>query len=106
MRSFSITDIGMHRKMNQDDCFVSEEPVGNLPNLFIVADGMGGHNAGEYASRHTVETMVESARHAFRMQPQEILKDAIEEANDGSFLCGRACQARRNRSGSRKESSG
>lgn len=81
MRSFSITDIGMHRKMNQDDCFVSEEPVGNLPNLFIVADGMGGHNAGEYASRHTVETMVESARHAFHTHPEEILKDAIEEAN-------------------------
>lgn len=81
MKSFSITDIGMHRKMNQDDCFISEEPVGNLPNLFIVADGMGGHNAGEYASRHTVETMVESARHAFRTHPEEILKDAIEEAN-------------------------
>ena len=28
--------------------FVSKDPVGNLPNLFVVADGMGGHNAVSY----------------------------------------------------------
>lgn len=32
--------------------------MGNLPNVFIVADGMGGHNAGDYASKVTVETML------------------------------------------------
>ena len=46
MKTFSITDIGLRRNMNQDAMFTSEIPVGNLPNLFLVADGMGGHNAG------------------------------------------------------------
>ena len=41
MRVYSATDVGQKRKMNQDYVFVSENPVGNLPNLFVVADGMG-----------------------------------------------------------------
>lgn len=58
LKTFSITDIGRKRKVNQDYIYTSEEPVGNLPNVFIVADGMGGHNAGDYASKVTVETML------------------------------------------------
>ena len=50
MRIYSATDVGQKRKMNQDYVFVSKDPVGNLPNLFVVADGMGGHNAGDFAS--------------------------------------------------------
>ena len=41
MRIYSATDVGQKRKMNQDYVFASAEPVGNLPNLFVVADGMG-----------------------------------------------------------------
>ena len=54
MHSFSITDIGMRRKMNQDFVCSSDESVGNLPNLYLLADGMGGHKAGDFASRFTV----------------------------------------------------
>ena len=46
LKTFSVTNIGRKRKMNQDYVYSSEEPVGHLPNLFLVADGMGGHNAG------------------------------------------------------------
>ena len=63
LKTFSITDIGKRRKINQDYIYTSEMPVGNLPNVFIVADGMGGHNAGDYASKATVETMVLSLIH-------------------------------------------
>ncbi len=42
MKVFSATDIGQKRTMNQDFVFASASPVGNLPNLFVVADGMGG----------------------------------------------------------------
>ena len=50
-----MTHIGRRRDMNQDYMYTSTTPVGSLPNLFVVADGMGGHNAGEYASRFTVD---------------------------------------------------
>jgi hypothetical protein len=59
LKTFSITDIGKKRKLNQDYVFSSDTRIGNLSNVFIVADGMGGHNAGDYASRFTVDTMVE-----------------------------------------------
>ena len=54
MKTYSVTDIGQKRKMNQDYVYCSEGAVGMLPNLFIVADGMGGHNAGDFASRFAV----------------------------------------------------
>ena len=58
MKLFSITDVGRRREINEDYLFTSDRPVGNLPNLFIVADGMGGHNAGDYASKHAVDKAV------------------------------------------------
>ena len=82
LKTFSITDIGRKRKVNQDYVFMSKEPVGNLPNLFIVADGMGGHNAGDYASKVTVETMLAEMQSSFEKNPTLIFRRAIEEANE------------------------
>ena len=82
MKSFSITDIGKKRKLNQDFVYVSQEPVGNLPNLFIVADGMGGHKAGDYASKCTVETIIREVRSSIEKNPVRILSKAIRVAND------------------------
>lgn len=81
MKSCSMTEIGMCRKMNQDYFFASEMPVGNLPNLFLVADGMGGHNAGEYASMHSIDTIVKTAEMSLNTGPEEILENAIKKAN-------------------------
>ncbi len=82
LRSFSVTDIGKKRKLNQDFVYVSETSLGNLPNVFIVADGMGGHNAGDYASKCTVETMVREIRGCFEKNPVRILGKAVMAAND------------------------
>ncbi|MBO5372728.1 MAG: Stp1/IreP family PP2C-type Ser/Thr phosphatase [Lachnospiraceae bacterium] len=82
MKTFSVTDIGRRRNMNQDYFFTSEMPVGNLPNLFIVADGMGGHNAGEYASKHATDCIVETAQQSKSTEPVKILEEAIKKAND------------------------
>ena len=51
MKTFSITDVGMVRQVNQDYVFTTGKPLGILQNLFVVADGMGGHQAGDYASK-------------------------------------------------------
>ena len=81
MKVFSATDIGQKRKMNQDYIFTSQEPIGNLPNLFIVADGMGGHNAGDFASRSGVSVMVETVRRDKNFNPVKIMRNAMEAAN-------------------------
>ena len=81
LKSYAITDIGRKRQLNQDFIYLSETPVGNLPNLFIVADGMGGHKAGDYASRYAVETAVEAIGASFEKNPVRILGGAIERAN-------------------------
>lgn len=82
IRSFSVTDIGKKRKLNQDYVYVCETPIGNLPNLFVVADGMGGHNAGDFASKCAVETIVREVRGCFEKNPVRILSKAIRIAND------------------------
>lgn len=50
--SSGITDVGRRREQNEDSLFY-DDGMG----LYVVADGMGGHNAGEVASRLVVETM-------------------------------------------------
>ncbi len=81
LKSYAITDIGQKRQLNQDFIYLSETPIGNLPNVFIVADGMGGHNAGDYASRYAVETVVEEIGASFEKNPVKIMGRAIDEAN-------------------------
>ena len=81
MRIYSATDVGQKRNMNQDYVFASADPVGNLPNLFVVADGMGGHNAGDYASSHAVGIVVEEIREDADFNPVKVIRHAIESAN-------------------------
>lgn len=81
MRAYAATDVGRIREVNQDYIFCSMEPVGKLPNLFLVADGMGGHKAGDLASRYTVETLIKSIENSSSDNPITIINDAIVEAN-------------------------
>ena len=81
MRAFGKTDVGSVRSMNQDYLFYSTEPVGILPNLFIVADGMGGHKAGDYASRLSVESFVEYIANANSETPLRVIADAVHYIN-------------------------
>src|SRR5438270_6728836 len=50
--SFGATDVGKKRASNED-AFLSDDALG----LYVVADGMGGHAAGEVASQEAVETI-------------------------------------------------
>ena len=87
MKTFSVTDAGVVREMNQDYYFSSDTAVGNLPNLFIVADGMGGHKAGDYASRYTIERVVASVSRNTGEEPIAIMKEAINKANELHCSC-------------------
>ncbi len=83
IKTFSMTDVGMKRKINQDYVFTSEEAVGNLPNLFVVADGMGGHNAGDFASRFATDTVVSEISTSMEKNPIKLIRHAYEAANRG-----------------------
>ena len=82
MKSFSITDIGIKRKVNQDYVFCEDKQVGGLENLFIVADGMGGHNAGDYASRFSVKEFVDQIRQSKETTPIKMMEAAIQDTNE------------------------
>lgn len=53
--TFGRTDTGLRRQRNEDSFCIQPDK-----QLFLVADGMGGHNAGEVASRVAIETLAES----------------------------------------------
>jgi len=82
LSSFSRTDIGNTRKLNQDYVYTTQDKIGNLTNLFIVADGMGGHAAGDYASRTAVKTIVEYIENSFEKNSLKLLTKAVEAANN------------------------
>lgn len=81
MKTFSLTDVGRVRESNQDYVYTSESPVGNLPNLFVVADGMGGHNAGDFASKYAVEQIVAYIEKAPMTSPVDLIRGAVTKAN-------------------------
>ena len=81
MESFAVTDIGMVRSMNQDFVFASPERIGPLEDLFLVADGMGGHRAGDYASRFLIEYIVKSVKTSDGKAPVAVLERAIRLGN-------------------------
>ena len=81
MKAFAATDVGKVREVNQDCVFSSTGPVGCLPNLFIVADGMGGHKAGDIASRLTVDSVVDKLSKVNSKDYISVITDTIIKVN-------------------------
>lgn len=80
MKVYAITDIGRVRAINEDAYYL---PQGE-ERFCAVADGMGGHNAGEVASALAVETFSRQMRQRGELSCQA-LRDAVERANDAVY---------------------
>lgn len=82
MKAYAATNVGLERSINQDYIYYSLKECGCLPNLFVVADGMGGHKAGDIASRFTVENLVTLIRQSEEKDLISIINNAITEVNE------------------------
>src|SRR5574344_2291473 len=86
MEVFASTDIGRERKENEDYYYVSEST--DKIKLYIIADGMGGYNGGEIASKMATQAIKEYIENNFekyketREQVIQLLKEAFKYAND------------------------
>lgn len=81
MNAFAKTDVGIERAVNQDYVYAKLDDIGCLPNLFVVADGMGGHKAGDMASRYTVDTLVELLKESGGKDPLDAVNNNIKLVN-------------------------
>jgi serine/threonine protein phosphatase PrpC len=90
IRSWSRTDVGRKRKHNEDSCF-ADDAMG----LYIVADGMGGHAAGEVASAQAVKSIREAVAEgkpvleSFSRTPTVEVREHVAQLMEKAIL--RAC---------------
>jgi serine/threonine protein phosphatase PrpC len=77
LRAFGLTDKGRIRPTNED-CFAIEEELG----LCVIADGMGGHNAGEVAARLAVDAIVDIVGARFRSPESDASFGAASRGSD------------------------
>jgi protein phosphatase len=73
IESTGISDIGKKRKTNEDALLVDDQL-----GLYVVADGMGGHRAGEVASKLVIETL----RDFIKQDPDREDEIALDEADE------------------------
>jgi len=96
LEHYAGTDVGLRRINNQDsyavDLAPSLEAFHARGHLFLVADGMGAHAAGELASKVAAETIPLTYRKLRDLSPPEALREAVEEANRQIHLRGKSSE--------------
>ena len=86
MNAVALTDQGRVRSSNQDTVFAENRAVGALPNLYLVADGMGGHRAGDYCSQTLTTRIISALRESEGKLPLPALRDAVLLANESLYV--------------------
>lgn len=85
MRAFAKTDVGKAREINEDYYYISKEE--DSIKVYILADGMGGYNGGEVASKLATTTALSYIQSNFETLPKEkeeilnLVRSAMEYAN-------------------------
>lgn len=85
MLGFGNTSVGKVRKVNQDYVYINNEPIGSLDNLYIVADGVGGHNAGEIASESAIDFFEQFIYETEDNEILDLLVSALAYSNEQVF---------------------
>jgi protein phosphatase len=87
-KGYGVTDLGRKRTSNEDAFFLDDEL-----GLYVVADGMGGHAAGEVASREAVDTLYGMVKRGIRMLPALVQPASEQDAGAACRLMESAVQA-------------
>ena len=84
---YGLSDVGCVRELNEDSYCIDGFDENEEKGFCIIADGMGGHNAGEVASQNAVKFMVEELKTLFDEENKELnvpncLNNAVQRANE------------------------
>jgi protein phosphatase len=79
VRAAGKSHVGLKRKLNEDSYIIAPEL-----GIYVIADGMGGHKAGEVASRMTVETMTNYWKKVHSSKPPTFLETITDDITEGA----------------------
>ena len=86
IKAYARSDIGKQREINEDSYYITQDPLSKI-QLFILADGMGGCNAGEVASKQAILSAKSYIENNFNDTPKDkdsliqLVASSIEYAN-------------------------
>lgn len=70
IKAYAKTDVGKARDINEDSYYITKDSLSNM-QLFILADGMGGYNGGEIASKLAINAAKSYIEHNFNDVPKD-----------------------------------